>query len=700
MVGMELMKKTLKEKQEYFYAALLWASVWVIPWGKTLSFQGNIELVFLIDMIKLGVAMALFILPGIFLYILLSPQGDINSAGFISIGITFSIFLISFLGLAGRILGLSFVTVKGIYAFIGFIEIVLLAFLERRNEFTKENFQEVFRRGVRNTPLVFAIFLAMLMMFHDQLFFVDDYTYLAYLTNWQDADVLGFRNIVHEMDVLEFPRYWLAMLPMSQALLADLSGVSGLLLLGSYLEFYLVPLAMLSLYWVARFLGASRNKAGFSVLFQIILYAWMIHEYVPTGFWFYLNMSEDKVFATFLIFPALLFFNLKYIEKNEPKKLLLVFLAGVAMVLTHPVVFVFSVFIILLIALIAFFLKNFSLGNFFKLSASYALMMLPHFFIRLYLKNYLSTNATSVKETFEFEAVVRVVNDIFYGLVPDTLLLMDIGIQNKAGHVIILIFRYLPVIIFILAFIIAFKKIKDGQLYWYVFASIFLTLFATIPYTGWILGYFVSGRMISRASWFLPLGIGIVLIWDSTNKFLKTQKIFLQKNKIFLIGILLSFIFVSPILFADISGRFSAYFEGIKYYKELSQIGNYIDENTNAPVMAIALDYRDTQFLPGVARNARVISFRERKLENPHNHSLSVEEIKARVYASDFLRELEGEIDRNEYCSIIKEYDLRFVLAEDENLNLFLSAVEECEKGLDIVYKTEHFLLLDSHLSD
>jgi len=83
-------------------------------------------------------------------------------------------------------------------------------------------------------------------------------------------------------------------------------------------------------------------------------------------------------------------------------------------------------------------------------------------------------------------------------------------------------------------FIIAFKKIKDGQLYWYVFASIFLTLFATIPYTGWILGYFVSGRMISRASWFLPLGIGIVLIWDSTNKFLKTQKIFLQKNKIFL----------------------------------------------------------------------------------------------------------------------------------------------------------------------
>jgi len=116
--------------------------------------------------------------------------------------------------------------------------------------------------------------------------------------------------------------------------------------------------------------------------------------------------------------------------------------------------------------------------------------------------------------------------------------------------------------------------------------------------------------------------------------------------------------------------------------------------------MAIALDYRDTQFLPGVARNARVISFRERKLENPHNHSLSVEEIKARVYASDFLRELEGEIDRNEYCSIIKEYDLRFVLAEDENLNLFLSAVEECEKGLDIVYKTEHFLLLDSHLSD
>ena len=310
-----------KGKRQYLFLAFIWSLAWVIPWGQMLSFQGNTILVFLVDMIKLGGAFFLFIIPGILLFILLSHAKEVNFywSGFVPIGLTFSVFFISLIGLIGRIFGFSFLLVKSIFVLVGFIEILLLALADKEKTFELKIIWKSFKRVFENIPLLLALMLAVLLMFHDQLFFVDDYTYLAYLTNWQHSDMLGFRNIVHEMDVVENARYWLAMLPMSQAMLADLSGLSGLLLLGSYLELYLVPFAMLSSYWLARFLGVSRTKAGFSILFQIALYSWMIHEYVPTGFWFYLNMSEDKVFSTFLIFPTLLFFSLKYIEKTEFK---------------------------------------------------------------------------------------------------------------------------------------------------------------------------------------------------------------------------------------------------------------------------------------------------------------------------------------------------------------------------------------------
>jgi len=697
MKGMEFVKKLSKEKRYAILAAMIWGLAWTVPWGGVLSFQGHVGLVFLVDMIKLGVAMLLFLLPGVLLYVILSDEVDLG--GIIPVGISFSVLLISLIGLAGRVVGFSFVFAKVFFACVGFFEIIFLMFSKKTTVLSKQKIVAFFRKDLKNISLGFALLLAVLLLFHDQLFFVDDYTYLAYLTNWQHADPLGFKNIVHEMDVREFPRYWLALLPMSQALLADLSGISGLLLLGNYLELYLVPFAILSLYWLARFLGVSQQKAGLSVLFQISLYAWMIHEFVPTGYWFYLNMSEDKVFATFLIFPSLLFFSLRYIKKGEGQNLFLLSLAGMAMVFTHPVIFVFSVFIILLIGLIMLFIKDFHWKGIFLLSGSFALMMLPHFLIRLYLRSLetLSINATSVKESFEAYKVVRVVSDVFYGLAPDTLLLIDIDIPNKIGYGIVQIFRYSPVIIVLLAMIIAFSKIREELLYLYVFSSVFLTVFATLPYTGWILGYLVSGRMITRASWFLPLGIGIVLIWQELEVLLKRKKSPLYRNKVLLSGISLSFLLISPIFFIGISERFSSYFESIVYYKELSQVGAYIDENTDSPVMAIALDYKDTQLLPGVSANARVISFRERKLDNPHNHSLSVEEIQARIYASNTLRDLNPERSSEEYCGFVEEFDLDFVLVDYENAALFQTKVENCERKFSVAYQANRFLLFNSN---
>ena len=122
-----------KGKRQYLFLAFIWSLAWVIPWGQMLSFQGNTILVFLVDMIKLGGAFFLFIIPGILLFILLSHAKEVNFywSGFVPIGLTFSVFFISLIGLIGRIFGFSFLLVKSIFVLVGFIEILLFALADK-----------------------------------------------------------------------------------------------------------------------------------------------------------------------------------------------------------------------------------------------------------------------------------------------------------------------------------------------------------------------------------------------------------------------------------------------------------------------------------------------------------------------------------------------------------------------------------------
>jgi len=299
----------LKKNKTPFLIGLAWILVWILPWGKLLSVEGNIFLVFVVDMLKLGIALFLFIIPGMLLYVLIKRADEqrFGLPGILPIGFTLSVTIIAVIGLTGRLLGLSFSVVKYSFALIGLVEIVLL--MKQKPDFRTigNHVKTAIQSSLRNAPLVLTLILATLMTFHDYLFFIDDTTYLAYLTNWQYSEQLGFKNIVHVADVVERARFWLAMNPMWQAVLADLSGLPGLVLLGNYLELFLVPLAVVTAYWFARALGFSKKKAGFAVLIQITLYAWMVGDHYPVGMWFYQSMSEDKVIAAFCLCSRVFF---------------------------------------------------------------------------------------------------------------------------------------------------------------------------------------------------------------------------------------------------------------------------------------------------------------------------------------------------------------------------------------------------------
>ena len=129
--------------------------------------------------------------------------------------------MIAAIGLIGRVAGFSFSLVRNIFALAGMVELILVMLFKPDLIVRKDWLRHSFDRIAENPPLLFALVVATLMTFHAYLFFIDDASYLAYLTNWQYSNRLGFMNIVHEVNVIEIVRFWLAMYPMGQALLSD-----------------------------------------------------------------------------------------------------------------------------------------------------------------------------------------------------------------------------------------------------------------------------------------------------------------------------------------------------------------------------------------------------------------------------------------------------------------------------------------------
>jgi|GEM_PF-819627 len=686
----------------------IWVLLWFLPWGKTLSFEGNLYMIFVVDMLKLGVALGMFILPGALLYILLRQENDslFDLCGILPIGFTLSVTIIAVTGILGRILGFSFVLVKNIFMLIGLGELVLLMFFKPNFIVRKDHLLESFRGVLNNPPLLLALVLAASMTVNGYLFFIDDLSYLAYVTNWQHSTQLGFENIVHEANVIENVRYWIAMYPMGQASLADLSGVPGILLLGNYLELYLVPIAVITSYWFALRLGLSRKAAGFSVLIQISLYMWMVGEYWPVGTWFLQSMAEDKVTAVFLLSPVFFAFVLCFLRSSTKINLLLVFLSGLSLTFAHPIILFFSCLVGSGIVVFSWLVRKTALSAILQLFLVFITSMLPYIAIRfsnIPLKMGMPFNSESASATYQIDRYLNVLNEVFYGLNPEVLKFTDISPETN-GYAVFQFFRFIPLVLATCAGILACFNLRKGAFYWYVLVSVLLVFFATLPYTGWILGYIVTARVLSRASWFSPLGLSGVLILKLMRDKLKSLHVIDNKGKIVLyerlslttdfVGIAACLIFMSPILASSFFYQVPLYFERLDHYRQLAQVGAYIDKSTSDKVTNISLDYWDTQFLPGVSAHTVLISFREETESNGFNNFLSFDEIHARNYASNSIRSLDNTISPGERCSFIKQFNIKFVLARHDNEDLFKHSVNECKIAVENAFETDDLVLL------
>lgn len=667
--------------------------------------EENIYVTFFFDMLKLSLAFGMFLVPGALLFLLLQKTPNTLSGGYsgiLSAGFALSVAIAGMIGFFGRIFGLSFLFVKYTFALIGAAELLILCVTNFRCNAPRTDLLRRGREFIENTLLLTALLLSISVTFNGHQFFIDDATYAAYVMNWQNSSRLGFDNIVHHADVVEQARFWLALYPMGQALLADLSGIPGILLFSNYLELFLVPLALITSYWFAGVLGLSRVAAGGSVLIQSIFYVAMISDSWPVGFWFYENMAEDKVSAVFLLSPVFFACVLRSFQDPAKDNLLLVVLSGISLALTHPIILFFACVIAGGMALVSWSLRRVNLrhvlGLFFVLIA----LAIPSAAIRLY-DRYSSSNlpfdAESVSSTFQAERYVNVVDGGYYGLNPEALKIFNISSDNIFYSVFQYV-RLLPIIIVFSALGLAVYKIKLGALYWYVAVCSLLVAFAAVPYTGWILGYFVSARMITRASWFLPVGLsGVMLIifFAERTRSNPLRGFRPSDNSLdsFARSIMTATVFASIMLAFVVTPQAAGYFAVLDRNLQLARVGEYIDRSSVSSTTVIALNYADLQLLPSVSSRASLISFREEKEYNPHNYFMPIDEVVSRLYASNTIRSLKPETSPYERCRFIDDYDVRFVLARAEHTELFLDLTVDCEKSFSISFETADVVLLE-----
>ena len=134
----------------------------------------------------------------------------------------------------------------------------------------------------------------------------------------------------------------------------------------------------------------------------------------------------------------------------------------------------------------------------------------------------------------------------------------------------------------------------------------------------------------------------------------------------------------------------------LDHYKQLTQVGAYIDQNSTASVTSIALDYQDTQLLPGVSARTRLISFREEKPYNPHNRSLDLNEINERIDASNAIQLFDHSITNGNLCNALKKFKVKYVIADNSNQDLFVASVLKCGGAINVVYNTDDLVLLEA----
>jgi len=468
-------------------ASIAWLLLVFLPWQ---ALFGE----FLAGRFLLG--FLLFLIPGTLTCFLISAV-DLNWKRALLGGFVFSILGTGILGLLARLFQLNFVIIRTGFALWGAAVVFLFLRRDIRLDLApaRLSWWETAVLLVAAGGAVFFISLARPPLIHD-----DAFTYNALVYYYQNADRLDF-VFPEALNRLEIPRFWIAYWPLVEALISELSQVDGLIITGCLLPPALAGLSFLGVYALGRTLGLPRAAAALAVLAQG-LSLMRLTRFNQPGNLFFQRLTEDKVVAAFVISLVLFMFAVEYFEDPRRRRLMIVGLAALAMVFTHPIQFGMACMVIGVYGLPALLRQEVRWKYAALIAVLAAVVLIPYSF-RFGGGEYQQSLSFSLEDVAENDESARfgvrrvdvVEGTRFYGISRYLTTGFPYEIGLAAAALSLLFFRRHILARFVLA----------------AFLVLGVSMF---PYTGWLVGFFTTPFQLWRLTWLMPFGLAFsLLVW-------------------------------------------------------------------------------------------------------------------------------------------------------------------------------------------
>ena len=648
---------------------LVWSFLWFWPWQPGLQ-----DFIWL----RLGVALLIFIVPGLSIYGLLTNRQG-RWTDHLTFGFVISHLILAAAGTIGRLVHVSFGLIKDLMMLVGLI-LLLIYVLPIISKGISFQIHRIHLGHISSAwPLVLISVLVSLIVIQ-RVLSSDDLTYLAYITNWQHSTHLDFKDLVFGADRLVQPRFWLMSVPFAQAFLADISGLPGIFVLGGYYEPFLVFLSILCWYGLARTLHLSHQAASISIILQV-LFLLLLSQYLHPGAPFFNQLSVDKATATFILAPAFIQSVIWLLRKPTKNNIILCLFTGLSLTFMHPIALAYSVFIGGLIIIFNIDRSKFRTG---LIAVSILLaILIPQVALRFVdteAEGDIVYDVEGIRSQQGFDNMISLWdNTPFYGFNP-TILAMTIPYESRipfSGPILRWGWLFIPVC----AMIFSIQKLRQNNLAQYIFSSFLLCTLAFLPLTGWILGYFLSPWMLERATWLFPYGLSAVFflltIRDKTalGRYMNTLMLKLER-KTTLSGwpLITITVFSSALilLFMREQGLpdFALFESKSQRYQDLAGAGQFLDHQI--PVQAVVIGSDDlNDLISGISWKAKIMTFRTSSPSNMPFYSLDM--INERI--SDKQMILSREVAPDGRLDLLKKYNVRFLLLRRSDYDLFKNLV-------------------------
>jgi hypothetical protein len=152
----------------------------------------------------------------------------------------------------------------------------------------------------------------------------------------------------------------------------------------------------------------------------------------------------------------------------------------------------------------------------------------------------------------------------------------------------------------------------------FIAASSLLVLLCAIPYTGWLVGYFVSARMLWRSPWLLPIGLISFILLRESFSWIESKRLVNIQFPVRAKTLLYTLIPVACLIL--MTGLHEFYFQNLWMPQEkleryrnrligLTELGYYLDDNIRQSGRFVARPGL-MNYLPGLSSKSKVVLFR------------------------------------------------------------------------------------------